>query len=233
MDMAKKKTSEGDLLSVAKTDNNPLAYRDEFETIYGIISSHRNRAMNAVHNESLLMLWEVGAFVSDRLKRADWGDGVVRMLADYIRTRNPKAKGWSYSTIYRMVRFYDTYSSEEFTQTVNRYGMQNYLAGTERKELLPTNEKNVPFELAQRGKDKIVSIGLTQIDDGVTVPFEMAQISKVPFTTDNRGRSEKCRRSWVMYLRPSSPHSSKISPTPPDTLPLSVSHIIYNLQLFD
>ena len=149
MDMAKKKTSKGDLLPVAKTDNNPLAYRDEFETIYGIISSHRNRAMKAVNNESLLMLWEVGAFVSDRLKRAVWGDGVVRMLADYIRTKSPKAKGWSYSTIYRMVRFYDTYSSEEFRQTVNHYGMQNYLSGTERNELLPTNEKNVPIKLAQ------------------------------------------------------------------------------------
>lgn len=207
MDMAKKKTSKGDLLPVAKTDNNPLAYRDEFETIYGIISSHRNRAMKAVHNESLLMLWEVGAFVSDRLKRAVWGDGVVRMLADYIRSKSPKAKGWSYSTIYRMVRFYDTYSSEEFRQTVNRYGMQNYLSGTERNELLPTNVKNVPIKLAQRGMGKIVSIGLTQINDGVTVPFEMAQIPSVLFATGwsnhqlimNRCKTDEQRLFYMLY----------------------------------
>lgn len=205
--MAKKKTSKGDLLPVAKTDNNPLAYRDEFETIYGIISSHRNRAMKAVHNESLLMLWEVGAFVSDRLKRAVWGDGVVRMLADYIRTKSPKAKGWSYSTIYRMVRFYDTYSSEEFRQTVNRYGMQNYLSGTERNELLSTNEKNMPIKLAQRGMGKIVSIGLTQINDGVTVPFEMAQIPSVLFATGwsnhqlimNRCKTDEQRLFYMLY----------------------------------
>ena len=203
----KKKTSKSDLLPVAKTDNNPLAYRDEFETIYGIISSHRNRAMKAVHNESLLMLWEVGAFVSDRLKRAVWGDGVVRMLADYIRTKSPKAKGWSYSTIYRMVRFYDTYSSEEFRQTVNRYGMQNYLSGTERNELLSTNEKNMPIKLAQRGMGKIVSIGLTQINDGVTVPFEMAQIPSVLFATGwsnhqlimNRCKTDEQRLFYMLY----------------------------------
>ena len=129
--MAKKKTAKRDLQTVVETDNNPLTYRDEFETIYDIISAHKNRALRAVHNESLRMLWEVGAFVSDRLKRAVWGDGVVRMLADYIRTRNPKAKGWSYSTIYRMVRFYEMYSSDGFTQTVSRYGMQDYLTGTE------------------------------------------------------------------------------------------------------
>ena len=94
--------------------------------------------------------------MSDRLKKAAWGDGVVRMLAEYIHTRSPKAKGWSYSTIYRMVRFYDTYSSESFIQTVSRYGMQNYLSGTQQKKL-PTK-------------------------DGIIVSFEMAQIPSVLFS---------------------------------------------------
>ena len=103
--MAKTKIDKGSLPTVVETGNNPLAYKDEFDTICGIISAHKKRAMYAVHNESLNMLWEVGAYVSDRLKNAIWGDGVVRMLAEYIHTRSPKAKGWSYSTIYRMVRF--------------------------------------------------------------------------------------------------------------------------------
>ena len=105
--------------------------------------------MNAMHNESLNMLWEVGAYVSDRLKKAAWSDGVVRMLAEYIHTRSPKAKGWSYSTIYRMVRFYDIYSSDSFTQTVSSYGMQNYPAGTEQKKLPSQNGKIVSFEMTQ------------------------------------------------------------------------------------
>lgn len=175
--MAKKKTDKRDLQTVLETCNNPMAYRDEFETICGIIASHKNRAMRAVHNESLLMIWKVGAFVSDRLKRAVWGDGVVRMLADYIRTRNPKTKGWSYSTIYRMVRFYEMYSSDGFTQTVSRYGMQNYLSGTEQKKLPSKDTEIVPIELAQRGKDKFVSIGLTQKGKDKIMPFEMAQFT--------------------------------------------------------
>lgn len=181
--MAKKKTDKRDLQTVLETCNNPMAYRDEFETICGIIASHKNRAMRAVHNESLLMIWKVGAFVSDRLKRAVWGDGVVRMLADYIRTRNPKTKGWSYSTIYRMVRFYEMYSSDGFTQTVSRYGMQNYLSGTEQKKLPSKDAEIVPIELAQREKDKIVSIGLTQKGKDKIMPFEMAQIPNVLFAT--------------------------------------------------
>ena len=91
-----------------KDNGNLLQHREEFETVYGIISAHKKRAMNAMHNESLNMLWEVGAYVSDRLKKAAWGDGVVRMLAEYIHTSSPKAKGWSYRTIYKMVQFYET-----------------------------------------------------------------------------------------------------------------------------
>ena len=153
-----------------KDNGNLLQHREEFETVYGIISAHKKRAINAIHNESLNMLWEVGAYVSDRLKKAAWGDGVVRMLAEYIHTRSPKAKGWSYSTIYRMVRFYDTYSSESFIQTVNHYGMQNFLLGSKPNNL-PSNEGS------------IVSFEMTQIDSGEIVSFEMAQIPNVLFAT--------------------------------------------------
>lgn len=181
--VTKEKKNGEDSPNAVETSNNPLIYKSEFETIYDIIANHKRRAMNVMHNESLLMLWEVGAFVSDRLKRAVWGDGVVRMLADYIRTRNPQAKGWSYRTIYKMVQFYETYSSVEFTQTVNRYGMQNYLAGTEQKKLSSKNGEIVPIRLTQRGEDKIVPIELAQLNDNVIMPFEMAQIPNVLFAT--------------------------------------------------
>ena len=52
------------------TNVTSLKYKDEFETVYGIITAHKKRAMRAVHNESIGMLWEVGAYVSDRLKKA-------------------------------------------------------------------------------------------------------------------------------------------------------------------
>ncbi len=66
--------------NVDNRDNgNLLQHREEFETVCNIISAHKKRAMNAIHNESLNMLWEIGAYVSDRLKKAAWGDGVVRL----------------------------------------------------------------------------------------------------------------------------------------------------------
>ena len=76
-------------------------YNNDFEAVCRIIAHHRTRAMSTVHNESLCMIWEVGSFVHNKIEQAVWGDGVVRLLADFLRMRNPSAKGWSYRTITR------------------------------------------------------------------------------------------------------------------------------------
>ena len=174
--------------------DNLLNHKEEFEMIYGMISAHKKRAMSAVHNESLNMLWEVGAYVSDRLKKAVWGDGVVRMLAEYIHTKSPKAKGWSYRTIYKMVQFYETYSSQGFNEIVHHYGMLHYLSKSNQQELPDEKREIVPFEMAQMGND-------------VIVPFEMAQIPSVLFSTGwtnhqiimNRCKTDSERLFYMLY----------------------------------
>ncbi|MBR1934123.1 MAG: DUF1016 family protein [Prevotella sp.] len=167
-----------------------MAYKTEFENIYGIISFHKKRAMKTVHNESLLMLWQVGGYVSARLKQSAWGGGVVRMLADYIRTRSPKAKGWSYRTLYKMVQFYDTYSTSSFKALVEHYGMQHYLSTTPGSHGL----EFVPVEMAQMNGNAIV-------------PFEMAQIPSVLLATGwtnhqiilNRCKTDEQRLFYILY----------------------------------
>ncbi|GEM_PF-2501913 len=133
--------------------NQILQYNEEFEAIYNIIVHHRSRALKTVHHESLSMIWEVGAYVNSRLEQAAWGEGVVRLLADFLRSRNPKAKGWSYRTIYKMVKFYRIYSTESFGNLVNSYGLSSYPMQIETGQ--QTNEL-VPIELALIQPDSFV-----------------------------------------------------------------------------
>lgn len=95
-------------------------HKEEFEVVYNIISSHRNKIVQVINNESLSMMWEVGGFVSTKIKSANWGDGIVRQLAEYIHTQDPTARGWSYRTLYKMVQFYETYSSESFVRLLSK-----------------------------------------------------------------------------------------------------------------
>jgi predicted nuclease of restriction endonuclease-like (RecB) superfamily len=90
----------------------------QFSEIKNLITQARNRAYQAVNNEAILLNWRVGEYVSDKLKSASWGDGVVAQLSDFLKLHEPSLKGFTKRGIYRMVQFYDTYSNPEFVVTV-------------------------------------------------------------------------------------------------------------------
>ena len=65
----------------------------EFEFIGGIIDRHWNRAIGLANAESLMTYWTIGAFVSLRLKSAEWGAKTVEALCDYLKTRSLHSRG--------------------------------------------------------------------------------------------------------------------------------------------
>lgn len=93
----------------------------QFDEIVEIILSHRSRASRAVNNELLMTAWQVGCYVSTKLKSEEWGSKVVAQLSEYIRAKRPELKGYSRRSIYNMMMFYDEYSSAEFADTVMRF----------------------------------------------------------------------------------------------------------------
>ena len=150
------------------TENCPTTtYKGDFEAIYGIIASHRDHVVQQVNGESMMMVWEVGGFVSSKLKTAAWGSSVVRQLAEYIHTQDPTVRGWSYRTIYKMVQFYETYSSPAFIELIGKVKFQQI----------------VPFEMAQIPDRQIVPIQSAQIQTKPFVPIRLAQIPTVLFST--------------------------------------------------
>lgn len=91
------------------------------------------------------VIWEVGGYVSKKLKASEWGSNIVRQLSEYIRTQDPTIKGWSYRTIYKMVQFYKTYSSTSFKELIQN----TKLAQFTKQELTSTTREIVPFKTAQ------------------------------------------------------------------------------------
>ena len=81
----------------------------QFGAVQKIIIYHRTRALQNVNEESLLLSWEVGHYVSDRLKSAEWGSKVVTQLSEFLRRNDPSLRGFSRKNLYRMVSFYDIF----------------------------------------------------------------------------------------------------------------------------
>ncbi len=85
----------------------------QFDEIIHIIEKARLRAMKAVTSELIQMYWEIGAFVSHRVKNRGWGKSIVVALSEYLQKQYPGTKGLSVQNIWRMKRFYETYCNNE------------------------------------------------------------------------------------------------------------------------
>ncbi len=92
----------------------------DFLEVKGMIEAARKASFQSVNVSLIHLYWRTGAFVSKRLQTAAWGDGVVELLANWLRQQGEHLKGFSKRGIYRMVQFYETYSSPEFQSEVTR-----------------------------------------------------------------------------------------------------------------
>ena len=103
-------------------DNNISSLQEkQFAEVVELIIQHKCRASVAVNNETLFTAWSVGKYVSDKLKNEEWGSKVVSQLSEYIRAKRPDVKGFSRSSIYNMVMFYEEYSSDAFQKVIGMY----------------------------------------------------------------------------------------------------------------
>ena len=135
-----------------------ISIDQQFSEVVDIILQHKSRASKVVNDELLLSAWHVGGYVSAKLKSEEWGSKVVTQLSEFIRSQHPEIKGYSRSSIYNMVMFYDEYSSETFALTVAKYlnseFVQSASAQIEETKYLPQNEEvvivqSVPAQFVQ------------------------------------------------------------------------------------
>ncbi|MBV9226527.1 MAG: hypothetical protein JOY85_21040 [Acidobacteriaceae bacterium] len=84
-----------------------------FAEIVALISSSRIRALQAVNTALVELYWQVGEIISKKLERAEWGDGVVEELAQFIARTHPGLRGFTRANLFRMRQFYETYRQDE------------------------------------------------------------------------------------------------------------------------
>ncbi len=153
-------------MKVDRMENNiATPMEQQFGEVIDIILFHKNRASRAVNNELLLTAWHVGSYVSAKLKSEEWGSKVVTQLSEYIRSRRPDIKGYSRRSIYNMVMFYDEYSSETFSVTVEKYL---------NSEFVQPKTAQIEASLPKQGEAVIVQPRTAQI-----VPAASEQMPKI------------------------------------------------------
>ncbi|MCL2065491.1 MAG: PDDEXK nuclease domain-containing protein, partial [Candidatus Cloacimonetes bacterium] len=78
------------------------------------VKQTRFEMLASVSQKTLLLYWEIGKAVSEKLNNGGWGKSVVEKLSNDLRTELPGIRGFSARNIWNMKRFYEFYANLEF-----------------------------------------------------------------------------------------------------------------------
>ncbi|MDI6765411.1 MAG: PDDEXK nuclease domain-containing protein [Bacteroidota bacterium] len=157
----------------------------QFSEVINMIHQARYNAIKSVNAELVKLYWNIGEYISKKIVAAEWGDGVVDQLADYIQNSHPEFKGFTRRGLYRMRQFYETYHSSKFVSAVlTQISWTNHLLILSKTK----SKEERKFYLMLSVKEKYTSRELErQIDSGYyervmltkkKVPPPMTQIHK-------------------------------------------------------
>ena len=82
---------------------------NRFTEIIQLIKESRNKAIKAVNIEMITLYWNVGEYINKKIEDTDWGQSIVKELADHILKTEPEIKGFSDKNLWRMKQFYEAY----------------------------------------------------------------------------------------------------------------------------
>lgn len=85
----------------------------QFAEIVSMIQHTRSEVVRLANASLIDLYWRVGHYISDKIAVSEWGDGVVKQLAEYIEKSSPETKGFSDKNLWRMKQFYETYKGED------------------------------------------------------------------------------------------------------------------------
>ena len=166
--------------------------KDQFAEIVTMIQHTRNEVVRLANASLIDLYWRVGRYISDKISISEWGDGVVKQLADYIERNSPEVKGFSDKNLWRMKQFYETYkdADEKLSPLVRQISWTNNLIIMSRSKTL--DERAFYLTLCQ--KEHLSKRELNrQID---TALYERSMIGTPKISPVMR---EKARQNRVKY----------------------------------
>ena len=84
-----------------------------FDEVIRLIQHTRSEIVRTANSQLIELYWQLGAYMSNKIESAQWGDSVVQQLSEYIASKAPELKGFSAQNLWRMKQFYETYRSAD------------------------------------------------------------------------------------------------------------------------
>ena len=178
-----------------------IAEAKSFGEVLAIIRAHRAGAIASVNVEHLLSRWEIGGYLSAKIKNDGWGQATIDRLVDYIHANAPKERGYGRSNLYNMVVVYEAFTSQDFMELLGRYGRQIVQSVTGQ---LPAaiEIQSTTGQVAQPAVAQIAAVEIVQPSTAQLVP--MPRVFALTTFTNlveilNRTRTAQERLFYIVY----------------------------------
>lgn len=101
------------MVKVDDKNTDVIGEKQEFLQIVQIIQQHRQNAYRKVNEELVSMYYEIGEYLSKKLRTGEYGDAIIKKISDKISNDYPTLKGFSTRNLYLMIQFYETYVDKQ------------------------------------------------------------------------------------------------------------------------
>ena len=99
----------------------------QFADVVELIRKARTNALKSVNHELITLYWNIGKYISKKIKSAEWGESVLDTLAEYIVLKHPEFKGYSNKNLWRMRQFYEIYKNSKLSAVLREISWTNNL----------------------------------------------------------------------------------------------------------
>lgn len=82
-----------------------------FSEITSLIKQTRINTLKIVNSELINLYWNIGQHIYLKIEQSNWGQSIVKELAEYIQNTEPDIKGFSDKNLWRMKQFYEAYKN--------------------------------------------------------------------------------------------------------------------------
>lgn len=100
----------------------PADYRAWLDHIKSTIRSTQIKAALSVNQGLIRLYWALGKMIDDKTEQAQWGEGIIKLVASDLKEEFPNLTGFSRSNLFYMRQFYNYYceSNEKVQQLVGQ-----------------------------------------------------------------------------------------------------------------
>ena len=170
----------------------------QFADVVEMIRSTRRQVLQMANTALIDLYWKVGKYLSEKISSAEWGEGVVKQLAEHIGRNCPDIKGFSDKNLWRMKQFYEAYvdESEKLSTVLRQISWSNNLTVLSRTKSLEEREFYIHKCIGERYSNRELN---RQIDSALYERTIMSQPKLSPVLREMAPQVEQMfRDNYVM-----------------------------------